>query len=367
MLEELLEGVIESQGLWMAYVLLLVGAVVLTYSVEKLISYLTRASLGLGVSIFALAIVFTGFEFDDTVIALVFGAGELEQVALGTALGTALAITGITLAVAAVVRPFPVAIPDDYLWLFALSPLALVPFVLVGTLTLVHGLLLAAIFLGLFGYIVYREFHRDVPVFRDSEIAERLEADGGVAIDDLHVSDVDIRTVLEEIPEDRIVADRPYEGLFWLGLAGVALVGVTAGALLLETGSEALVESWGLEQTVFGATVLTLVLTFENLLLTLEPVRRGVPEIGIGHVIGSVIFSVTANVGVIAFVAEVAIPRAVLVFHLPAVLVCTAVAAYFISSGRLRRRHGYALLGLYAVYWLVALVVFGGVPIPEAL
>ncbi|SIR72452.1 sodium:calcium antiporter [Natronorubrum thiooxidans] len=367
MVEELIEGFIESQGVWMAYLMLLVGAVVLTYSVEKLISYLTRAAFGLGVSIFGLAIVFTGFEFDDTAVALVFGAGGLEQVALGTALGTALAITGITLAVAAIYKPFPVEIPPDYLLLLVLSPLVLIPFIFVGTLTFVHGLALTAIFVVLFGYIIYREIQRDVPVFRDSEIAERIEADGGVPIDELTVTDVDNRAVLEDIPEDRFVADRSYEGLFWIGLSLVALLGLVAGAALLEASSEVIAETWGIEETVFGATILTLVLTFENLLLTIEPVRRGVPEIGIGHVIGSVIFSVTANVGIIAFVADVVVPRDVLVFHLPAVIILTAVAAYYISTGRIRRRHGYVLLGLYVAYWVLAVLVFGGVPIPDPL
>ncbi|MDF9746750.1 sodium:calcium antiporter [Natrinema salsiterrestre] len=367
MIEAVLEGLVESQGTWFAYLVLAVGAIALTYSVEKLISYLTRAAMGLGVSIFALAIVFTGIEFDDTVVALVFGAGELEQVALGTALGTALAITGITLAAAAIYRPFPVDVPRDYLALLAISPLVLVPFVFVDPLALGHGIVLVVIFILLFGYIVSREVQRDVPVFRDSEIAERIEADGGVPIDELAIEDVDSRTVLEEIPEDRYVGERSYEGVFWLGFAAVALLGIVAGAMLLEAGSEAIVESWGIEETVFGATVLTLVLTIENLLLTIEPVRRGIPEIGIGHVIGSVIFSVTANVGVITFVADVTIPRDVLRFHLPAVVVLTVVSAAFISSGRLRRRHGYVLLGLYVAYWLVSLLVFGGVPIPEAL
>lgn len=367
MVGDLIENVIEAQGPWFAYVVLLLGAMVLTYSVEKLISYLTRAALGLGVSIFALAIVFTGFEFDDTAVALVFGAGGLEQVALGTALGTALAITGITLAVAAIVQPFPVEIPHDYLFLFVLSPFVLVPFVLLGTLTLLHGVVLTTLFVVLLGYIVYREFQRDVPVFRNSEIAKRIEADGGIAIDKLDIRDIDSRTVLEEIPEDRYVANRQYEGIFWLGLSVVALIGVVAGAIFLEASSEVIVESWGIKHTVFGATVLTLVLTFENLLLTIEPVRRGVPEIGIGHVLGSVIFSVTANVGIILFVANLAIPQDVLVFHLPAVIILTAVAAYFISAQKLQRQHGYVLASLYIAYWAVAIIVFGSVPILDPL
>lgn len=364
MIEAIVESALESRGAWVATAVLLAGALVLTYSVEKLISYLTRAALSLGVSIFALAVVLTGFEFDDSAVALVFGAADLEQVALGTALGTALAITGITFAAAAVIRPFPADIPRDYLLLSVLSPFILLPFVLIGALSVGHGLVLTAAFAVLLGYIVTREYQRNVPVFRNSEIAERIEADGGMEVSDIAVENVDRRSVLEEIPEDRIVEDGWYEGFLWLGLSVVALVGVLFGSVLLEASSEVLVESLQIEQTVFGATVLTLVLTFENLLLTVEPVRRGVPEIGVGHVIGSVIFSVTANVGMIAFVADVTIPRAVAVFHLPAVILLTTLTAYFLSTHRVRRWHGYVLAGLYAAYWIVALLVFGGVPIP---
>lgn len=364
MVEELIEGFVEGQGTWFAYVVVLSGAAVLTYSVEKLISYLVRAALGLGVSMFMLAVLFTGIEFDDTAVALVFGAGGLEEVALGTALGTALAITGITLAVAAIAKPFPAEIPRDYLLVFTCSPLVLVPFVLGGTLTLAHGIALGTVFLLVLGYIGYREVQRDTPVFRNSEIADRIAADGGVKNGTISTGDVDFREILEEIPEDDVVGTDD-SGLLWVGLSLVALVGIILGAILLETGSEVLVEAWGIEETVFGATVLTLVLTFENLLLIVEPVRRGVPEIGVGHVIGSVIFSVTANVGVILLVAEMTIARDVLVFHLPAVIVLTAVAAAFIYTRRLRRWHGYTLGALYIAYWIVAIVVFGGVPLPD--
>jgi cation:H+ antiporter len=133
--------------------------------------------------------------------------------------------------------------------------------------------------------------------------------------------------------------------------------------MLLEGGSEVVIEGVGIDQTVFGATFLTLILTFEDIMLTIEPVRRGFPEIGVGNVIGSVLFSVTGNVGVIMFLSEVTISPSVLTFHLPAIIIMTVLAAYFFSEGQLKRWHGYLLGGLYVAYWLIAIVVFGGVPL----
>lgn len=352
-LEGAIEGVVEGQGTIGAILALVLGGVLLTVCVEKLINYLTRAALGLQISLFTLAILFTGIEFDDTVLALVLSAGDLEGAALGTALGTGLAIVGVTLALAAIVTPFPVDLPSDYVALFAIAPVLLVPFVLWGTLTVVHGLVLLVAFVLMFGYIVVREYHRDVPVFRNSELGRRVQPDGGVALPES----------VADIPEDRFVTGRSTAGLIWISLSVVALAGIVFASMLLEAGSEVVVDGFGIEETVFGATVLTVILTFEDVMLTIEPVRRGVPEIGVGNVIGSVLFSVTGNVGVIMLVSDLEISRAVLLFHLPTVVVVTALAAYFLSRGQLERRHGYLLGGLYVAYWLLAILVFGGVPI----
>ncbi|MEF8843307.1 MAG: sodium:proton exchanger [Haloarculaceae archaeon] len=361
-IEGAIGGFVEAEGLLGAVLVLAGGVLLLTAATEKLISYLTRASLGLRMSLFALAIVFTGFEFDDTVLALVLSAGDLETVALGTALGTGLAIVGVTLALAAIVSPFPVDLPADYVALFAAAPLLLVPFVLLGTLTFVHGVVLIGFFVLAFAYLVVREYQRGVPVFRSTDLGKEIRPDGGT--DELRTDGgAALPSSVPPIPEDRLLGRFAGSGWAWLGLSVVALVGVVLASMLLEAGSEIAVEGIGIEGTVFGATVLTAVLTFEDVLLTLEPVRRGVPEIGVGNVIGSVLFSMTGNVGVIMLLGDLRVAPSVLGFHLPAVVLVTALAAYFLYRGQLKRWHGYVLGGLYVAYWVVAVVVFGGVPV----
>jgi cation:H+ antiporter len=360
-------GFVEAQGLLGAVLILALGVVLLTFFVERLISYLTRASLGMQMSLFALAIVFTGFEFDDTILGLVLAAGGLEGAALGTALGTGLAIIGVTLALAAIVQPFPVDLPNDYIAIFAFAPLVLVPFVLLGTLTLVPGLVLVGFFILGFAYFIVRERQRDVPVFRSTELGKALQSGGGSEprTDGGTQPQTDGGAALpgpvSRIPEDRLVGNR--SGWIWLGFSVLALVGIILASILLETSSEVVIEGFGIPGTVFGATVLTAILTFEDIVLTLEPVRRGVPEIGAGNVIGSVLFSVTGNIGILTLVSEVTIGSSVLTFHLPFIIVVTLLAAYFMYQGELERWHGYLLGGLYVAYWVIAFTVFGGAPV----
>jgi cation:H+ antiporter len=44
-------------------------------------------------------------------------------------------------------------------------------------------------------------------------------------------------------------------------------------------------------------------------------------------------------------------------------IVVTALAAYFFYQGQIKRWHGVLLGSLYIAYWVIALVVFGGVPL----
>jgi cation:H+ antiporter len=330
-----------------AVVVFIAGAALLVYSVEKLIGFLTKAAVGLDLSLFVLAILFTGIEFDDVVFGVATNVENLNGVALGIVFGTALSLTGITLALAAIVTPFEVDVPRDYLVLLALLPLVMVPFVLSGGVTPFDGVVLLALFVAVFGYIVYRESDRNTPVFRDTEVQEML--DGGV-----------VRPVADDIP---FVPERELPGVAWLGLSLLALVGLVVGASAMSIGTEGVITTYGIEDTVFGATIATAVLTVEDLFLTVEPVRRGAPEIGIGNVVGSVLFSVTGKIGIIALAGSVGIGSAVLVWHLPVLIIGTLLAAYFISTGHLEAWHGYVLLGLYVVYWVVSFAVFGGAPI----
>ena len=59
----------------------------------------------------------------------------------------------------------------------------------------------------------------------------------------------------------------------------------------------------------------------------------------------------------------ITVDTTVLAWHLPALIVMTALSAGFLATGRLRRWHGFVLLGLYVVYFVVSLLAFGGVPL----
>lgn len=322
------------------------GAALLVYSAEKLVGYLAESASGLGVSAFVLAIIFTGIEFDDIALGVVLGLEGLSGVALGLVFGTALSLSGVTLALACILTPTEVDIPNDYLVLFAVSPLVILPFVFFlqgGTLTTIGSIILIALFVLFIIYVYYQERANDRPVIRSVEV----RTDGGVE---------------QRSPEIPLTTGRDLPGWAGIILAILALAGLVIGAATTATGAEGIITTYGLEGTIFGATIATAVLTVEDIVLTIEPIRKGAPDIGVGNVIGSVVFSVTGKLGVIGLAGSIAISGLALTWHFPALLALTVLAAYFIYTGRLKPWQGYTLLGLYIAYWVVSFFFLNFLP-----
>jgi cation:H+ antiporter len=345
------------------------GATLLVVSAEKLITHLVGAASGLRVPLFLLAVVFTGVEFDDITLGVGLNLEGLNGVALGVVFGTALSFTGVVLALAAILEPSKVDIPPDYLVVFAVAPLVMLGYTLTGPLSVTDGLVLLGLFVLFIGYVAARELRRNVPVFRDVEVYEgaAVGGSGGGAQPgrgaETYVRDDESDKGGTRSDDEPFAEAGELPGWAHLGLAVLALAGLIIGAATTSAGTQGILDSYGLEGTVFGATIVTAVLTFEDVFVTVESFRKGVPELGVGNVIGSVVFSVTGKLGITLLAGDIVVGSDVLTWHLPAFIVLTALAAYFVSTGRLKRWHGVVLLALYAVYWIISLVAFGGAPV----
>ena len=336
------------------------GTTLLVYSAERLISSLVGVSRGLRISVFLLAILFTGIEFDDIVLGVALNLEDEQDVALGLVLGTAVSFTGVVLALGAILTPTQFNIPRDYIVIFAAAPLLMFVFALRKEVTTADAVVLILLFVAWIAYVAYRERRRETATFRNLEIVEEITEDD----EDDGTPDPARSQAISTM--SLFNAQGRFSGWLNLGLAVLALCGIIIGAATVSEGTDQILDRYGIEGTVFGATIVTAVLTIEDLFLTVRPIRKGVPEIGIGNVIGSLVFSVTAKLGIVVLVGgTVAIGSSVLRWHLPVLVGMTAVAAYFLSTGQLKRWHGYVLLALYVAYWIVSYVVYGGAPVED--
>lgn len=304
--------------------MLLIGVALVLWSVERFVDTISEAAVGIGLSPFLLTVLFAGTDLENAVLGGAAVLGDLPDVGVGTVFGETLFILCAATGLAGVLVPFTVETPRRYLALTAASPMLLLALGYDGQLSRLDGALLVAAY-GAALALLYRW--------------EQTGARSYLKIED----------DLEEEEGSR-------SPLAALGVLALATLGMTVGSQFVVEGSKGVLAWLGLSGLAFGATVLSVVASIEEVFLTVQPVRRGQPEVAVGNIVGSMIFFVTANAGILALLRPLRLPAGVFTVQLPAFAVALAGVLALLAWGRIPRAAGAALLVAYAAYLAVSIL-----------
>ncbi|WP_049937299.1 sodium:calcium antiporter [Haloplanus natans] len=348
--------VLGLSGELVSVVLFLVGVVIVVVSVETFIEAVAEGALALGVSGFFLTVVLAGTDLENVILGIAAAYDQLPDLALGTVFGEALFILGAAVGLAGVLVPFETDVPRNYLGLMLLAPFLFFGLALDGTLSQFDGIVLTATFVPYLAIIYTLERYTDTRYLSAEEVEimeERREA--AETEDDDGWFDFDLDLDVDDFVEERV--PERYEGPAFLAIAVVAAVGMAVGSELAVEGAKAILAILGVTGLAFGATVMSFIASLEELFLTVEPVRRGRPHIGVGNVVGSMLFFVSANAGLIAIVHPLNTAGTVVTVHWPFFFGTLLVVAAAFYRGKVGRPTGILLLGAYAAYWAANYVV----------
>jgi cation:H+ antiporter len=290
------------------------GAWLLVESVEGLVKTVRAWALSAGISGIVLGALLLGFDVESTAAGVAATLQDLPGTAIGTSVGAAIFLLTVGLGVAALVAPFSVTTPPALLGAAGAATGLSIALAADGVVSRVDGVILLLAFPVLFA-IVLRARRGPAPA-REGQSPDRL-----------------------------------------LLRVAAALAGLIAGAELLVFGTERVVGELGLSETVFGLLVVAAAVSFEEVVLEALPAYRGFPELSVGNALGTLIFLLTASLGVIVLVGPVTLPDAVVQFHLPALAASAVLAGGLLVRGRLGRPEGVVLLVAYAAYAVGAVVV----------
>lgn len=300
----------------------ILGIALIVWATERFVEGMVGAALILGVSTFSLGVVFGGFDAENLGTGIAAGLRDLPGISMGTIIGSSIFLLGAAVGITAFLVPLRVEIPRKYVYLTLISPIPMLVLMLDGFLSRVDGLALLLISIPLIAYIV-----------RDSRSHLFIEED----------------EELEEILEER--EEKPswyYPGLMLFGLALII-----AGAELLVRGAKGLIQSFGISDTLLGMVFVAAAVSFEEVARMVVPAYRGRPEISVGNILGTVLFFVLFNAGLIALISPLRIEVVVVYFHFPAMMLILAVSSVFMLRGRITRVHGVVLMALYGVYLIL--------------
>jgi len=350
--------VLGLSGELVSVVLFLVGVVIVVVSVETFIEAVAEGALALGVSGFFLTVVLAGTDLENVILGIAAAYDQLPDLALGTVFGEALFILGAAVGIAGVLVPFETEVPRNYLGLMLLAPFLFFGLALDGTLSRFDGIVLTATFVPYLAIIYTLERYTDTRYLSAEEVEimeEKREATEVAADDEDEWFDFDLDLDVDDFVEERV--PERYEGPAFLAIAVVAAIGMTVGSELAVEGAKEILTILGVTGLAFGATVMSFIASLEELFLTVEPVRRGRPHIGVGNVVGSMLFFVSANAGLIALVHPLNTSGTVVTVHWPFFLGTMLVVAVAFYRGKVGRPTGFLLLGAYAAYWVANYVV----------
>ncbi len=143
----------------------------------------------------------------------------------------------------------------------------------------------------------------------------------------------------------------------WAFIVG-GIVALYAGSELFVKGAVMLAERMGMSEFFIGLTIVAVGTSLPELATSVVAAMRGNSDISLGNVLGSNVFNVFFVLGLVALIMPIQCSQSAIKLDMPFLLCITVLLWPLCMSGRLTRRGGAGLFGVYAVY--VVIIAFRG-------
>lgn len=297
-----------------------VGLLFVVLSAEWLVESTIGLSRRLGLTAFLISVVFIGFDLENLAVGAVASADQAAGIALGTIVGAAMVALALAFGVTAVVVPLEFESAPRRILLLPVGGILLVSgLAMDGLLSRLDGALLLGAYVGAVGLLLYWE-RRGVHVAP----TEAVESE---------VDDAVPSTLWQSV------------GWFVASLGGLLL-----GSELLLRGARPIIDALGWTDTLFGMTLLALLVSVEEVARELPAALKGRPDVSYGNVVGSALAFFCFNAGVIALVHPVPVAAVTRYFYLPVCAGTVLLIAALMAGKRVPRWGGVALLMAYLLF-----------------
>lgn len=307
-------------------VLFVVGLGIVIYFAEKLVKGAVGTSLSFGISAFLVSVIFIGFDPENLAVGAVGSFEGVSGIALGSIIGATMVAIALAFGITALIAPMRFEqVPKQVLAVPILAVLLLGTLTFDGHISRIDGLVLL---LGFVLSVLYlrRLSQKGLDIKPSGEVAETLE-------------------------EAEDLSKWKSFGLLLLSLAAIIM-----GSEMLVTGSETIIVTLGLSDTVFGMSILAFLVSIEELARELPAAMKGRPEISFGNVVGSILAFYLFNAGIIALIGPVTVGAEVLRFYLPLCFSTVIVVSLFMMTKSVPRWAGGILVLLYLIFVLVGYI-----------
>ena len=279
------------------------GLALLIWSADRFVDGAAAVAQLLGISTLIIGIIVVGFgtsapEIGVSVIAVL---ENTPGIAIGNALGSNIANIGLILGITAILVPVPVEsrlLKTEFpLLIFATAVMGWCLYDL--QLDRLEGSLLVGLLVAMLYYLIRQ--HRQHP-------GEYAQYDSDTL----------------ELAEDHIEPDGMTlpQALFWIVLGLVLLI---VSSKTLVWGASNIAREFGISELIIGLTIVALGTSLPELAASIASLKKNVPDVAIGNVIGSNLFNSLAVIGIPALLTPFAFERSALTRDLPVVIGLTVL------------------------------------------
>jgi cation:H+ antiporter len=299
----------------LALIAFVLGVAVVVLATERLLEGLVDVATALRVAPFVASVILSGLEAENIAVGLAAGQRGAADIALGTAYGGATFLLCIALGLGALIAPLEARLPRGVILLVpAAASIAGLPILFPATPRWTGLVLLGAFGLAIAYLIRSSRGHQFT--------ADDHERSAGTG--------------------------RSLGRAALITLIGIVVIAI--GGELVSIGAEGLVSTVGLSAGLVGMVITPAAIEAEEVIRQVVPTRRGYGDVSAGNAVGTVLYFLLFNLGLIALITPVTVPDRVRVFDWPFLVLVATLAALFLARGRVGRVEGTVLVGLGIVY-----------------
>ena len=309
----------------MSIAAIVVGLAILVWSADRFVDGAAAIAQHLGVSNLIIGITVVGFgtSAPEIAVSVIAVLEEVPGIAVGNAIGSNIANIGLILGITALLAPISVSsglIRSEYPLLFG-ATVVLVWCLYDLQLDRLDGFLLLGLLVVIMTYMI--RSHRKVKVETDAEVEDE---------------------------DDESMSNKA--AWLWILLGLILLIG---SSRMLVWGASNIAHSLGVSELVIGLTIVALGTSLPELAASIASLKKSIPDMAIGNVIGSNLFNSLAVVGIPPLIHGFEIDSAALHRDVPVMVVLTLLlfAMSFGGNQRLNqigRFKGVVLVALFAAY-----------------
>lgn len=339
-------------------IVLIVSLVIVIKSADIFVDNIVEIGMALGISQILLGVTAAAIgtslpEFGSALIASLGGNTELGVgVVIGSNIWNVAGILGITATVTGIIKADKKSINRDGL-MAVLTGVVLLVFMIYGYITKQYhisafGSIVMIVFYLYYMRVLVKDQEKDMEIIKSTK--QKINDKKRI-----------IEEKAKEIPEFEEAIKSKKKSIRKKSIFFVILgiVGLAIGCELMIISADSLATTFGIPEAIMGLFTLSIGTSIPELVVTLSSAMKGLHDISMGTVFGSVTFNILIGIGIPALLVNIPIEPLSLYFDAPVMIAVSAVTLIIMKYNgmKLNRFFGIFLIAVYILYAFLRIIV----------